>query len=132
MTTPHALIIDDDLNNLKVLSKLLSLAGATYTAVQDSTQIVDIVNNLEQLDVVFLDLEMPNLDGYEILSIFKEQMGIEVPIVACTVHTAEINNARDLGFDSFLAKPLRADKFPSQLNMILSGEPVWDKGGRIG
>jgi CheY-like chemotaxis protein len=132
MTTPHALIIDDDANNLKVLSKLLSISGATFTAVQDSTQIVDIVQTLEKLDIVFLDLEMPNINGYEMLLILKGQMGITVPIVACTVHTSEIYTARELGFHSFLGKPLRADKFPSQLNLILSGEAIWDMGNRVG
>jgi CheY-like chemotaxis protein len=132
MTSPHALIIDDDANNLKVLGRLLSMAGATFTAIQDSTQIVDVLKDLEKLDIIFLDLEMPNINGYEMLPILKEQMGITVPIVACTVHTSEIYTARELGFHSFLGKPLQVDKFSSQLNLILSGEAVWDMGNRVG
>ena len=42
-----------------------------------------------------------------------------------TVHVSEIGVARDLGFHSFLGKPLDVDKFPEQLKRILNDEPVW-------
>ncbi len=125
----HALIIDDNPINLKVLSQLLSLTGATYTAVQDPRKVMDILQNLENVSVIFLDLEMPQINGYEMLTLLKEQVGSAVPIVACTVHTSEMTTAHELGFHSFLGKPLQANRFPEQLRQILSGEPIWDMGG---
>ena len=83
-------------------------------------------SKLEKVDIVFLDLEMPKLDGYEVLVILKQHFGNNVPIVACTVHTAEINTTRKLGFSSFVAKPLDTDRFPNQLSRILNGDPVWE------
>ncbi|HLA45227.1 MAG TPA: response regulator, partial [Aggregatilineales bacterium] len=84
------------------------------------------LQTLEKVDIVFLDLEMPKLDGYEVLVILKQHFGNNVPIVACTVHTAEINTTRKLGFSSFVAKPLDTDRFPNQLSRILNGDPVWE------
>ena len=101
----HALIIDDNPINLKVLSQLLSLAGATYTAVQDPRKVMDVLQNLENVSVIFLDLEMPQINGYEMLTLLKEQVGIAIPIVACTVHTSEMTTAHELGFHSLSRRP---------------------------
>lgn len=122
----HALIIDDDTSNLGVLKELLTLEGISFTAVQDATVVEDMLLDIGHIDVVLLDLEMPDIDGYqmfELLSSYPEMRG--VPIVACTVHTNELPNARDLGFYSFISKPLDADKFGNQLANILNGTPVW-------
>lgn len=129
---PHALIVDDDANNLKVLGKMLSMAGFTHTAVQDTTQVSEALKTMGQIDIVFLDLEMPNLNGYDLLNYLKGEKGVTAPIVACTVHTNAINDVRAAGFDSFIGKPLRVEKFPNQLNQILNGEGVWDMGNRVG
>jgi CheY-like chemotaxis protein len=78
------------------------------------------------VDVVFLDLEMPDIDGYAVLEILKSDNRFDtVPIVAHTVHFGEINNAQHVGFHSFLGKPLNIDRFPDQLARILIGEHVW-------
>jgi len=126
MTDLHALIIDDDAYSVHIMERLLDQENIAYTAVTDPTKLETTFRTLEKVDIVFLDLEMPALDGYEVLGILKEQLGENIPIVACTVHTAEINTTRKLGFSSFVAKPLDTDRFPHQLNRILSGEPVWE------
>jgi hypothetical protein len=45
--------------------------------------------------------------------------------VAYTVHVSEINTVYQMGFHSFLGKPLDSDLFPDQLARILRGERVW-------
>ena len=127
-----ALIIDDNADNLKILSQLLVLAGVSYTAIQDPTTILEKPGLLNNVDIVFLDLEMPRLNGYELFPIIRDQIGVLIPIVACTIYTNEIDVARDIGFHSFLGKPLQADRFADQIHRILNGEPVWDLGGITG
>jgi two-component system cell cycle response regulator DivK len=102
------------------------MLGLDCIAVQDVTKLEDMVSELQQADVIFLDLEMPKIDGYEMLDILKNNIGTTAPIVACTVHLNEINTARDLGFHSFIGKPIKADRFPDQLERILNNEPVWE------
>lgn len=122
----HALLIDDNANNLGVLAGLLSQEGVTFTKVQDPTTLEEALATLNQLDVVFLDLEMPDVDGYAILEMFKSNPDFQgIPIVAYTVHVSEMNNARLSGFDSFIGKPLNSERFPGQLARILRGESVW-------
>ena len=122
----HALIIDDDAYSVHIMERLLDQEDIAYTAITDPTRLAPLLKTVEQIDVVFVDLEMPKLDGYEVLEILKMHFGKDIPIVACTVHTAEINNTRKLGFSSFVAKPLDTDRFPDQLSRILNGEPVWE------
>jgi ethylene receptor len=126
MANLHALIIDDDAYSIHIMERLLDQENISYTAVADPTCLEEILQTLDTIDIVFLDLEMPKLDGYEVLVILKKHIAAKVPVVACTVHTAEINNTRRQGFFSFVAKPLDLDRFSDQLHRILNGIPVWE------
>lgn len=126
MTQPHALLIDDNSQNLKVLAQLLSKQGVTSTEVINPTKLQSLLPTLERVDVVFLDLEMPGLDGYSVKDLLKSYLG-DTPIIAYTVHISEINVVRNLGFDGFLGKPLDHSRFPEQLARILNGEQVWER-----
>lgn len=126
MAYAHALIVDDDPNNLEVLARLLTAQGVSYTAIQDPTQVVTTLEEIGSVDVVFLDLEMPKVNGYQVFETLQSIFDTEIPIVACTVYTNELDSAQDLGFHSFLGKPLDAAHFPNQLERILSGESVWE------
>jgi two-component system, cell cycle response regulator DivK len=126
MSKLHALIIDDNKDNLGILAQLLSLEGVSHTGINNPARVKDALTQLERVDIVFLDLEMPGIDGYNVLKMLKADARFKtVPVVAYTVHVSEINTARQLGFHSFLGKPLDADRFPEQLARILRGEHVW-------
>jgi len=122
----HALIIDDDRYSLSVLNQILSMEGVTSTTVSNSKVLPDLLATLPVLSVIFLDLEMPNMNGYQIFQQLRAEPRFQgVPIVACTVHTSEIGSLRKYGFDSFIGKPIDADAFPAQLRQILGGQAVW-------
>jgi CheY-like chemotaxis protein len=120
----HALVIDDNLQNLKVLSQLLAKQGVRCTEVSKPINLQSVLPTLGRVDVVFLDLEMPGIDGYGVKEMLRAEMA-GVPIIAYTVHVSEINVVQQLGFDGFLAKPLDSARFPEQLERILRGESVW-------
>jgi two-component system, cell cycle response regulator DivK len=123
----HALIIDDNAQNINILAQLLTLAGIDSTKVLQPTQLEGVLQNLAKTGIVFLDLEMPGLDGFEVLTMLKSDARFQgVPIVAYTVHVSEIDVAYREGFDGFIGKPLNADKFPDQVDRLLHGEGVWE------
>lgn len=126
MGNKHALIIDDDAYNVYIMERLLDRENISYTAVTDTASLELTLSGLSNVDIVFLDLEMPKRDGYELLRVLADYIHADVPIVACTVHTAEIRHTRSLGFTSFIAKPLDMERFPDQLRRIFGGEPVWE------
>jgi CheY-like chemotaxis protein len=122
----HALIIEDNGKNIHVLASLLQREGVSHTDLSDPTLLEEVLQTLEQVDVVFLDLEMQGRSGYDVLGLLKEDPRFQsVPVVAYTVHVSEINNAYQVGFHSFLPKPLDSERFSEQLAKILQGERVW-------
>lgn len=121
----RALIIDDNAPNLKVLAQLLAREGLQVTKISDPKTVTETLSSLDAIDVVFLDLEMPGLNGYEVKNFIREH-NQQALIIACTVHTSEINMVKHAGFDGFLGKPLNHEAFPGQLARILRGEPVWE------
>lgn len=126
MTNQHALIIDDDAYNVYIMERFLDRENISYTAITDTSTLEAILRGLERIDIVLLDLEMPKRDGYEIIETLKTYVPSDVPIVACTVHTAEINRTKKLGFSGFIAKPLDMERFSEQISRILKGEPIWE------
>jgi two-component system cell cycle response regulator DivK len=127
MSSFHALIIDDNRLNIDVISMILSKEGVSCTSVEYPGRVSSILDQLAAIDVVFLDLEFPNGNGFQILCELKSDPRLaEVPIVAYSVHTSEIDEVRKAGFDGFIGKPLSSQHFPDQLNRILMGIPVWE------
>lgn len=126
MDTKHALIIDDDAYNIYVMERFLDKENISYTAITDLSTLELKLQQTSTVNIVLLDLEMPNKDGYEVIEILKKYLEPHVPIVACTVHTAEINRARKIGFSGFIAKPLNMDRFSEQISRILDGQAVWE------
>jgi CheY-like chemotaxis protein len=120
-----ALIIEDDVNSAKILAHLLAKESFESILASNFKQLeaYGIINP----DIVFIDLEMPQMNGYEILSeLLKDVQYQSIPLIASSVHTGELRTVQAAGFHSFISKPLSKDKFPKQLRHILDGEAIWD------
>ena len=124
--TIHALLIDDDSFNLEVLHRFLTHEGILCNSLQDVKSIRVAIAASPQIDLVFLDLEMPQMNGYEVFRLLRDAFGTKVTIVACTVHMNEISRVREVGFNGFISKPLDQKRFPGQVKRILQGEQVWE------
>ena len=125
----HALVVDDNELNVLALKLLLQQEGVSVLTANSPQEMSQRIDEAEQLDVIFLDLELPRASGLELVQTLRADARLaNVPITAYTVHTSEQNEARAAGFDSFLGKPLNVHRFPNQLQRILRGERVWDTG----
>jgi CheY-like chemotaxis protein len=124
---PHALIIEDNSKNALVLANLLAKRGVSSTRILNPGEALPILQTIERVDLVFLDLEMPGQNGYDVLSMIRaDSRYSHLPVIAYTVHVSEIHHAYEMGFHSFLPKPLDPDRFPDQIARILKGENVWE------
>ncbi|MBI1276880.1 MAG: response regulator [Anaerolineaceae bacterium] len=126
MSQQRALVIDDNAQNRKVLVQLLAKQGIDSTEIPDSRKLGNDISAIGAVDVVFLDLEMPGLDGYDVKNLLRAHLGA-TPIVAYTVHVSEMNVVRQSGFDGFIGKPVDTVRFPDQLARILNGQQVWER-----
>lgn len=121
------LIIDDNALNLDVMAQLVKREGFEPIAVANPRHLNAVLEVIDTPRLVFLDIEFPNADGMKLIHTMREHPNLAaVRIVAYSVHTSELNEAREAGFDGFLGKPLSVERFPEQLRRILAGEPVWE------
>jgi len=129
MTIPentHALIIEDDTPSIAVLANLFRQLRITYTAVFDPAKAVSTALSLPAVNVIFVDLQLPGSDGYQVLHELRQQTQLgNVPIVAYTSHLSEMSRARQMGFHSFFGKPIRSSTFQHDLASVLGGTSVW-------
>lgn len=124
---PNAIILDDNPTNLIVLKQALQIEGFDTLVCEHPNSFYDTLEELDSVDLVFLDLEFPNFSGTDLISDYKLDSRLsEVPFVAYTVHRDMQNAAADAGFHSFIGKPLNIEKFPEHLSRIMSGVPVWE------
>lgn len=104
------LCVDDSRVNLMVFEKVVGRATGAYIKVVDSGVNALALLEKEQFDIIFLDHQMPDMDGIETFNRIR-QMGIKCPIVALTADAGVEKEIyfREKGFDGFVAKPMKAE-----------------------
>ena len=106
-TTPLALIVDDELTNRMILRSLLKKQGYDTVEAENGRQAVELFRE-RQPDIIFMDVMMPEMDGYEATRIIKAEAGNSfVPVIFLTAVTDEdsLLACIDAGGDDFLVKP---------------------------
>ncbi len=124
-----ALVVEDDASGLAILSVMLRRIGVRTVMERFARDAIDRAKKMTKVDIVFLDLGLPDGDGYEVLAQLKQESALkDVPIIAVTARDAstEIAKAQAAGFDGFLGKPLNRNRFPDQIRRIMDGEGVWE------
>src|SRR5262245_19229822 len=111
-TTPRlkVLVADDNEINRYLVSHLLRGEGHTVVLVVDGVEAVQAAA-AEEFDLVFMDLQMPEMDGIEATVAIRglETFSTQPRIVALTANATTVNTDRclELGFDAYLSKPIR-------------------------
>lgn len=105
----RVLIVDDEPDNLKLVSDLLTYSGATVTPTETGEQLLALVDEV-QPNVIILDLSMPVLDGWEVQRRLRARQDlVRVPIIALTALAMpeDADRAREMDFDGYITKPFR-------------------------
>lgn len=104
------LIAEDEDLNFRVLQIALSRTKATIIRAQNGQEAVDLANSTSDLDIILMDIQMPEMDGYEAMSKIKKQRTI--PVIAQTAFALleEKNRCIEIGFDDYVSKPIKLDE----------------------
>jgi two-component system cell cycle response regulator DivK len=128
----YVLIVEDNLQNLLLISRLLDRIGiARYEWKSSGWEIIEAAKTMPRVDLVLLDLNLPLEDGYEVLTKLRSDShfaNAQIVAVTADADQASMNRAKNAGLDGFLGKPIVVNKFPSQIIDILQGKSVWDLG----
>jgi excisionase family DNA binding protein len=105
---PRILFIDDDENLLDIIREVLEANGFEVQTARHGFLAGYLIAHFQPSAIV-LDIMMPGLDGFEVLSLLRKRPEAQaVPVIACTsLRSPEVEaRARDAGFVSFMKKPL--------------------------
>jgi CheY-like chemotaxis protein len=120
-TCPRALIVDDDHDTAESFARVLEAMGCHAEFVTDPYLAVDTAARINA-QIVFLDLGMPGIDGFELAAMLRSKYGWHggLRLVAVTAHGSDEHRARSraAGFDAHVLKPLNPDLVESMLHTL--------------
>ena len=105
------LIIDDDPYSMEILTTRLLHKGCTVLKATDGITGIMLADK-HQPDMILLDLQLPDINGYEVLQRIRMRDSIShIPVIAISVDMVDrkLEKQTDEHFDNFLIKPVMAD-----------------------
>lgn len=122
MSSPRILVADDEPALLRLLEFVLGRRGYVIQGVTSGNAAVEVLKT-ESPDLVILDVMMPGLDGYEVLTFIRETPRLEgLPVVMLTARAQldDIQRGLTLGADAYLAKPFDPEELFSVVESLVS------------
>ena len=120
LNQPIAMVVDDSLSARRALSQLLSDAGYAVKTARDGLEAVDLLGSVRP-DIMFVDMEMPRMNGIELTSHLRSRGGFEeLPVVMITSRSTEKHRhqAENAGVNLYLTKPYSDDKLLAQIEYL--------------
>nr|MBD3622552.1 response regulator [Sunxiuqinia sp.] len=114
------LIVEDNENSNSYFKAALHKFGVTTLSAENGKQAVQMFGENKQIDLVLMDLNMPEMDGFEATQKIKS-MRPEVPVIAQSAYilSGEEKRSIEAGCDEFLAKPIRLSSLVDVLQRYL-------------
>jgi len=104
---PTVLIIEDDSTTARLLEVILDREGFHALVAHDGPKGLEIIHS-QPVDLVMLDLMLPGIDGFEVLSQLRadpETANLPVIVVSVKSQATDKQNAADMGANAYLTKP---------------------------
>ncbi len=124
---PKILLVDDNFVNRKVASEILKKSGCTVDTAESGKQAIQLVEDnyapgTRPYDAIFMDIQMPDMDGIETTQRLRELFGNKLPtVVAMTAYSMKEDRERFLsqGMDDYVPKPIRAHVLIQKVKEII-------------
>ncbi len=124
---PVILLVDDNVVNRKVASEILRRSGCVVTSASSGPEAIEKVaagsgQGDNRFDVIFMDIQMPDMDGVETTRYLRQHhASVLPPVVAMTAYSMREDRQRFLaqGLDDYIAKPIRAQGLIAKVGEIV-------------
>ena len=118
----RALIIDDDIRNIFALTSILELHNMQVLYAENGQDGIAKLRENSDIDVVLMDIMMPDMDGYETMRIIRKsgEFG-SLPIIAITAKAMKVDRAKciEAGASDYISKPVDTEQLVSLLRVWL-------------
>lgn len=117
------LVVEDNPANRELMDYLLRAAGYEPILAEGGSEGIRLFES-GRPDLVLLDIQMPDLDGVEVIRTIRPEPGGDPPVLAVTAFAMVGDRDRLLsaGFDGYIAKPIEAESFVSQVEAHIGNE----------
>ena len=120
----RVLLAEDNRVNQVVTSRLLEKQGLTVLVANNGREAIDTLSR-ETVDLILMDVEMPEMDGFEATRRLREkekQSGEHIPVLAMTAHSAPSYREKCLssGMDGYLSKPVQSSQLYDAIKGLLA------------
>ncbi|MCP4113220.1 MAG: response regulator [Desulfobacteraceae bacterium] len=104
----RVLLVEDNSTNRRVATELLQMAGISVDTAVNGCEALEVVER-NNYHAVFMDVQMPEMDGLEATGIIRQEMGLKkLPIIAMTAHamSGDRQKCLEAGMDDYVPKPI--------------------------
>ncbi len=116
------LYVEDDTNNRTLLRRVLMADGYEVVEAPSASEALAIVSGNLKLDLILMDINMPEMDGYTLAARLKEFEHLKkVPIIAVTANVMRGDREKSLeaGCDGYIQKPIDIDLLTQQIERFI-------------
>ena len=115
----HILVVDDDKNTRLLFRAELESAGYTVVTATDGKEALEVMDR-EHVDLVVLDIMMPNMDGYEFTRLLREsQNNLPILMVSAKQLPADKHKGFIVGTDDYMTKPIDGEEMLYRIKALL-------------
>ncbi|HEV8544871.1 MAG TPA: response regulator, partial [Candidatus Limnocylindrales bacterium] len=117
-----ALIVDDDIRNIFALTAILEGHEMNIASAETGRDAIDLLNELDDVDVVLMDIMMPEMDGFETTRAIRANPRFsDLPIIAVTAKAMKGDREKciDAGASDYLSKPVDPEELVAKLRAWL-------------
>ncbi|MGX5857527.1 ATP-binding protein [Dyadobacter jiangsuensis] len=107
----RVLIAEDHIINQGLMMRLMEERGIAGRVATNGFEAIEMLRR-EPFDLVFMDIQMPGMDGYTATRAIREELKLTIPVIAMTAHAMEGEKEKciRLGMDDHMAKPVRENE----------------------
>ncbi len=118
MEQRRILIIEDDTELVDVIARKLENAGFATFSTTDGLEGIRLVDT-EELDLILLDLTLPDVDGIDVLRHLRQRTALPIVIISGRTEEAERVVGLELGADDYMAKPFGLNELLARVRVVL-------------
>jgi len=103
------LLAEDSMVNAKLITSLFAQNNIKVDVAENGLEAIEKIKN-GHYDLVLMDMEMPEMNGYEATIVLRNELHNPIPIIAMTAHAmaGEIEKCLNLGMNDYISKPINA------------------------
>ncbi|NMO97281.1 response regulator [Paenibacillus lemnae] len=116
------MLVDDDIRNVFALSSVLEGYNMDVTFAENGREAIELLESGPDYDLILMDMMMPEMDGYEAMSILRQMPRFEkVPIIALTAKAMKEDRAKciEAGASDYMKKPIQTEQLLSLMRVWL-------------